>query len=299
MKKILSVFTALLLVFLCGCNMDEKNSIRINFLDYGSEEVFDIEEIDLSRKLRKNCLSYKFTYLSEGYKIKAYISIPMTVVEKADCGKAILYNRGGNSNIGLIGDEDTAKICIATNRIVVASQYRGADGSEGKDEFGGDDLKDIIKLIDLCESEFSFIKMEDFCALGVSRGGMMSYMAARQDSRIKRIIAVSAVSDLFSSYEEREDMKTVLNTCIGCSPEISPDEYENRSAVCWANELTLPVLIIHSREDEQVSFTQAEDLYEELQKYNEDVTFIIRDDGVHGLTKDDSQTVSEWLTADK
>lgn len=108
-----------------------------------------------------------------------------------------MYNRGGNSKIGLLGDEDTAKLCVLTNRIIVASQYRGADGGSGKDEFGGKDLNDVIKLIDLCETHFDFINMKDFCVAGVSRGGMMTYMTAKQDNRVKGIIAISAVSDLF------------------------------------------------------------------------------------------------------
>ena len=33
------------------------------------------------------------------------------------------------------------------DRIVVGSQYRGGGGSEGKDEFGGDDLNDVINAI--------------------------------------------------------------------------------------------------------------------------------------------------------
>ncbi|MDO4748070.1 MAG: prolyl oligopeptidase family serine peptidase, partial [Eubacteriales bacterium] len=116
----------------------------------------------------------------------------------------------GNSKIGLLRDEDTAQICCATNRIVIASQYRGADGKTGIDQFGGADLNDVIKLIDLCEYTFDFVDMNDLCIVGVSRGGMMSYMTARQDERVKGIIAISAVSDLFQAYDDRDDMKTIL-----------------------------------------------------------------------------------------
>lgn len=165
--------------------------------------------------MSKSCISYKFTYISDGYQVKAYISIPLSLVENQSLGKCILYNRGGNSKIGLLGDEDTAKLCVLTNRIIVASQYRGADGGSGKDEFGGKDLNDVIKLIDLCETHFDFINMKDFCVAGVSRGGMMTYMTAKQDNRVKGIIAISAVSDLFQSYEAREDMQNYFITILG------------------------------------------------------------------------------------
>ena len=137
--------------------------------------------------------------------------------------------------------------------------------------------------------------MSDLCVAGVSRGGMMSYMTARQDKRIKGIIAISAVSDLFQAYEERDDMKTLLNNYIGGSPDDLPYEYEKRSAVYWTDELNVPTLMIHSKQDEQVSFSQAENLYSELKLTNPNCTFIAYDDNTHGLHKDDGAKIYEWL----
>ncbi len=300
MKKFICINISILLLFLfvlSGCNeptvIAEDNIY--NFINYQNEEVFDIEQIDLSNSLSKNCISYKFTYISDDYPIKAFISIPLSMIESKSPGKCILYNRGGNSKIGLLDNEDTAKLCVSTNRIIIASQYRGADGGSGKDEFGGKDLNDVIKLIDLCETYFDFINMDDFCVAGVSRGGMMTYMTAKQDNRVKKIIAISAVSDLFQSYEDREDMKELLYNYIGTTPEQNPDEYKKRSAIYWANKINIPVLIIHSKYDEQVSFVQAEDLYSEFKKNNTDVSFIVRDDNIHGLSKSDTENILEWL----
>ncbi len=300
--KIFCVNISAVLFLLCvlsGCS----NTIEIdedsmyNFVKYQNEEVFDIEQINLNNSLSKSCISYKFTYISDNYQVKAYISIPLEFIENHSPGKCILYNRGGNSKIGLLKDEDTAKLCAATNCIIIASQYRGADGGSGKDEFGGKDLNDVIKLIDLCETHFNFIDMEDFCVAGVSRGGMMAYMTVKQDDRVKKIIAVSAVSDLFKSYEDREDMQKVLYNYIGATPEQNPDEYEKRSAIYWAEEITVPVLIIHSKYDEQVSFSQAEDLYEKLKQNNTEVSFNERDDNIHGLSERDRDVVLDWINS--
>ncbi|MBQ6153353.1 MAG: prolyl oligopeptidase family serine peptidase [Ruminococcus sp.] len=264
------------------------------FEDYENDEIFDIVKLDLSDSYDEVCTSYKFTYLSDGYKIKGYISIPSAMAKSQEPGKCVLYNRGGNRDLGKLEDDSTAVICSMCGRIVIASQYRGGGGSEGSDEFGGDDLHDVIKLIDLCEDHFSFVSMDDFCVAGVSRGGMMTYMAARQDNRIKRIIAVSAVSDLVESYESREDMRDVMIETMGCTPQGNPAEYEKRSAICWADEIRIPVLIIHSKLDEQVSFSQAEAMYEKL-KDTTDCTFITHDDNVHGIHHEDFQTILEWL----
>lgn len=272
----------------------EKGDIY-RFEDYENEDIFNIEKISLSAELAQKCDSYKFTYMSDGYAVKGYISIPSAPARTREPGKCVLFNRGGNRNTGMLDDSVTSKVCAACGRIVIASQYRGSQGSQGADRFGGDDLNDVIKLIDLCENHFSFVDMDDFCAAGVSRGGMMTYMAARRDNRIKRIIAVSAVSDLFESYEARDDMKTVLLETIGCSPQDNPSEYEKRSAIYWYDEIKVPVLMIHCRQDKQVSYSQAEALYEKLKDVT-DCTFISHDDDAHGvLHAEDFTAINDWL----
>ena len=52
--------------------------------------------------------------------------------------------------------------------------------------------------------------------------------------------------------------------------------------------------MIHSKLDEQVSYKQAEELYEKL-KDTTDCTFITHDDDVHGLHPEDLKTINEWL----
>ena len=298
MKKILSLifFCVIILSALSGCTAKytPANS-QYDFTSYESDNLYDIEQVSLSGELSKSCVSYKFTYLSDYCEVKGYISLPLDCIKNSTPAKCILYNRGGNSNIGLLSDESTAVICASTNRIVIASQYRGADGGTGNDEFGGKDLNDVKTLIDMCENTFKFADMNDFCIAGVSRGGMMSYMTARTDSRIKGIIAISAVSDLEKAYEEREDMKNLLQNSIGGSPTDLPDEYKKRSAICWADEIKVPVLMIHSKLDEMVPYSQAESLNAEFEKNNLDCTFITYDDDVHGLHNEDAEKINSWI----
>lgn len=272
-----------------------KTGDLYDFENYESSEVFDIEKVSLSEKLAEKCSSYKFTYLSDGLKIKAYISIPNDMAETQKPGKCLMYNHGGNRDYGIMEDDTTAILCSLCGRIVAASQYRGCGGSEGADRFGGDDLNDVIKLIDLCEKQFSFIDMDDFCVLGASRGGVMTYPAARKDSRIKRIIGFSAVTDMFDCYESRDDMKAVIKETLGFTPEENPEEYEKRSAVCWADEIKVPVLFIHSKGDKMVSYKQADELYNKLKDHTGS-KFISHDDDNHCVPQsEDIAAMREWL----
>ena len=272
---------------------EEKNMYDME--NYESSEVFDFIKVNQGGKYDAFCTTYKFNYLSDGLKIEGYISIPLSVEEKQKPGKCVMFNHGGNRQFGKLENNSLAPICAVCDRIVVASQFRGCGASEGEDHFGGDDLNDVIKLIDLCENTFSFIDMDDFCVIGASRGGVMTYPAARKDSRIKRIIALSAVCDLFETYEVRDDMKTVLKETIGCTPEEKPEEYEKRSAVYWADEIKIPVLMFHAKQDKQVPYSQAENLYAKL-KDSTDCTFITYEDDSHAEVKpEDYQTIHDWL----
>lgn len=262
---------------------------------YENDEVFDIVKVNQGGKYDDICTTYKFNYLSDGLKIEGYMAIPLSFEKSQKPGKCMMYNHGGNRQMGKLENNTLAPMCAICDRIVVASQYRGCGASEGEDDFGGDGLNDVIKLIDLCEKQFSFIDIDDFCVTGISRGGVMTYPAARKDSRIKRIIAISAVCDLFEAYEARDDMKTVLKETIGFTPEEKPEEYEKRSAVYWADEIKIPVLMFHAKQDKQVPFSQAENLYKKLKDHT-DCTFITYDDDVHGTVHDeDIKTLREWL----
>ena len=263
--------------------------------NYENSEVFGFVKVNQGGKYDGFCTTYKFNYLSDGLKIEGYLSIPLSVEKTQKPGKCVMFNHGGNRDYGKLENNTLAPICAVCDRIVIASQYRGCGGSEGEDHFGGDDLNDVIKLIDLCEKHFSFIDMDDFCVAGSSRGGVMTYPAARKDSRIKRIIALSALCDLFEAYEDRDDMKTVLKETIGFTPEEKPEEYKERSAVYWADEIKIPVLMFHAKQDKQVPYSQAEKLYEKL-KDNTDCTFITYDDDIHGIVHEkDYQTMRNWL----
>lgn len=280
-------------------NISHQNSVSVedksfDFLSYSSDKLYDIYEITTD-DYAKDCITYKFMYKpEENVDVVGFISIPVECLTSQTPHKCVIWNRGGNSNIGAIDGTITEQISAYSNRIAIASQYRGSEGCTGRDEFGGADLNDVTALIDFCEN-FKFVDMTDLCVAGVSRGGMMSYMTARNDDRVKKIISVSGASDLIQGYEDREDMKKVLNNFIGGSPQSMPEEYENRSAIYWADEINVPVLIIHSKKDEQVSFSQAEAMANALVENGTVCYFKTYNDKTHGLHKKDIDLMVKFL----
>lgn len=282
-------------------NINSQSEISIqdslDFMSYGNTEgILSVERVKLSDELAEFCSSYEFLYEVDDCEVLGYISIPNDCSEENPY-KVIVYNRGGNSNLGTVDGEETAGICKGLGRIVIASKYRGSDGCTGIDHFGGDDLHDVIKLIDYCES-FEFVDMNDLCVAGVSRGGMMSYLAAKNDNRVKKVISISGATDLIAGSKERGDMKTLLAGRIGGTYEELPEEYEARSAVYWADKINASVLIIHSKGDKQVAFSQAEDMIKQLKKYDKEYYFVSYDDDIHGVHEEDIQIMVKYLNGE-
>ena len=267
-----------------------------NFSDYLDDDIVNITKVDIDENLDAVCQTYRFIFLSDGLRIKGFISIPMFCLENRVPCKCIVFCRGGNSELGNLGADDTAMRCAVSGRIVIGCEHRGGNGTQGVDQFGGDDLNDVIKLIDFCDSKFAFADIDDLCVEGESRGGLMVYMTARRDNRVKKIIVCSGISDLTKAFYEREGkMREVLTGCIGGTPEELPEEYEKRSAVCWADEIKIPVLIIHSKGDQQANFeSQGQAMYDKL-KDSTDCTFITYDDDTHGFHQQDFPIIQEWL----
>lgn len=277
MKRLISIVLLLFVSVsvMCACSQqgaEEVTETTVNpqsvpaandplwydFATYEARNVVKNPEKLSFPELDNSCETYKFTYFSDRYEVKGFVSIPLECINSKTPFDCIVYNRGGNGNVGLLTGEEIATVCKETNRVVVASQYRGADGGQGVDEFGGKDIEDVTTLIDMCEQDFKFAKIDNLCMIGVSRGGMMSYMVAKEDKRVKGIVAVSGISDLAVTYNENADMRGVLEAAIGGTPETHPEEYAKRSAITFADELTLPVYILHNGDDPRVS--QAQDM---------------------------------------
>ena len=122
----------------------------------------------------------------------------------------------------------------------------------------------------------------------------MTYMAVREDSRIKKAVVISGVSDAFMSYEKRTDMRIVFNELVKVTPKNNPMAYEKRSATYWADEIKCPILIIHSKLDEKVAFEQAEKMVQALEMAGKEYKFVSYEDDIHGLHPEDFSIIMEW-----
>lgn len=296
MRKYFLLFFTMFIITTCLAGCDGE-SAGWNVENYEQlEDIVSIEllDIDIGYSDGTSVVTYNVRYKSDDCEVISYLSIPEECLECKEAYPCIIFNRGGNRDFSANEPESIAYLAESSGKIVFASQYRGVSGGTGEDEFGGADLQDVLELIDLCE-KFSFVDMDQLYMMGVSRGGMMTYMAAREDERITKAVVISGLADSFMMYEERTDMQQVYQELVGGTPEEIPMEYEKRSATYWADEINCPILIIHSRQDERVPYEQAEKMVNCLEEAGKEYKLVTYDDNVHGMHPEDFEIIMEWF----
>ena len=220
---------------------------------------------------------YSIRYQSGEEEVNGYIAAPADYLEKDY--PVLIYNRGGYAGDHLrISD---VQYFARFGFIVLASKFRGSGGSTGKDGFGGEDVNDVIKLIDLAE-EFTFTNGKIYM-FGWSRGATQTYTVLSRDDRIDAAVAGAGPADVSDFYYEIEYyQQDKLSTMIGGTPVTHPEEYEARSAVCWPEMINTPLWITHGTADKNVLAHHSEDLYHAFVTVGKDVKFTLFPGMDHG-----------------
>lgn len=212
-----------------------------------SKEV--VEKIRNQRELEL----LKIRYMSDGLKIVGFIYKPVKTAGKKL--PVLIFNRGGLAD-ETIGPENFRYIYemhryASEGFVVLASQYRGAGGSEGKDEIAGADTDDVINLLPLARS-LGYADMKRIFMWGFSRGGMMTLQAIRRGVPLRAAVVVGAPTDLTTNLNNPgwvEFARTIY-------PDFETRKEEhvrNRSAILWAEQINVPLLIISGGADRGVT----------------------------------------------
>ncbi|MBQ7600242.1 MAG: prolyl oligopeptidase family serine peptidase [Clostridia bacterium] len=240
-------------------------------------------------------LSYSILYEVEGVRVQAFCSVPEDYLENPR--PLILFLRGGNGDYGAINQGSTAAESYMSDCVVLSTQYRETYPGNGKDEFGGADLLDVLFWIERAK-DLTFADTDRFYMIGESRGGMELCLALREvpEGTITAAASISGIYNLKQTYLEREDMRSMLSNRVGGTPETAPEAYESRSAVTFADRINTPLLLVHSTGDTRVSYSQAQIFSSVMKDAGKTCELWTREDDVHGITSPkELAAIVEWL----
>lgn len=153
------------------------------------------------------------------------------------------------------------------------------------------------------EVALDFLKNRGYYKTGVfgfSLGGSVAIMQAAEDKRIAAVAAYAPFANLkllgYSAYKDLRILKYLLVELLSLWAKIFLDYDANSySPETTAKTLRIPVLLIHSKEDEQISFLHAERLKKSLSQ-NPNAEFYFIEKGLHGdLPPDFDQHLLEFF----
>jgi dipeptidyl aminopeptidase/acylaminoacyl peptidase len=282
-----------------------------------SRDTFDVyEHPDVMEIIGENSLTgylihdeYKWVkeivmeeifYMSDGLKVKAYLAYP----KDKTANPSVIYNRGGNREFGALNPK---KMVLILGRLAswgytsVGSQYRGNDGGEGMEEFGGSDVNDVMNLIpllaDLPQADTSRMGM-----YGWSRGGMMTYLSLMRTCKMKAAVVGGAVADLRMMNDSRggEMEKHVYSELIPDYENTKDSALASRSAITMVDKICkkTPILMMHGTADWRVIPEESLKMAEEFQKEKIPYRLVMFEGGDHGLSEFDKEVdkmVKEWF----
>jgi len=266
-----------------------------------SEEALrPVEKVNPAvRQWQKQIDISEITYLSDGLKIKGFLLAPK------DEGKhpCVIYNRGGHGTLGAL-TRDTVPVGLlariaSAGYVVVGSQYRGSMGSEGRDEFGGADVNDVLHLIPLLES----IPQCDSARIGMygrSRGGMMTYISLTRTDRIRGAVVDDGLADVFENAQSRPEMAKIYTESLAALETDRDAAWAARSAVRWPEKLNkkTPLLLLHGTADWRVSPEEALAMAHGLLRSMQPFRLVMFEGGQHSLEEHRAEAdriIVDWL----
>ena len=116
-------------------------------LSNSNGKIIQQKQIQIESEYSDKVNCYKIKYKSDGLDVVGFVLIPQIVGPKFS---VIIFNRGGNREFEKISETNALKYLhylSSEGYVVLASQYRGSDGGQGEDEFGGKDVNDVLNLI--------------------------------------------------------------------------------------------------------------------------------------------------------
>ena len=223
---------------------------------------------------------YALIYWSDGLRVTGFFGRP----KNDGLHPAIIYNRGGYREYGALEGWEIVPF-VEAGYVAVASQYRGNAGSEGREEFGGADVNDVLNLLPLLK-QLPYVDPERIGMMGHSRGGMVTYLALKQETLegthdIKAAATVGGVADLFMLCKDHPSFISM----VGARPEDDPALYEARSATHWPEFINAPLLIQHGEADRIVSVEQSRRLAEALKESGKTVELVTYPGEDHELSE--------------
>lgn len=253
-----------------------------------------VEGVSLFYSMAKEIIeTTRFTYASPNGNIEGFrCSAPTSF------SKPVIYCRGGNRSFGAVDEyiiETQLQPLARAGFTVYATQYAGGPNSDGKDEFGGSDVDDVLALFDVIQKDIPFERGDFLGIVGFSRGVMEACLAMQRGLPVTTAAFISGVYDLRNIVQERPDIADMITR--DQLFDLHDIALAKRSPLAFVDQLPeIPYLLLHTTQDDRVDIAQAIDMADALGKSAVLKTFPGDDHGLFEIADTRNQMIIDWFT---
>lgn len=236
----------------------------------------------------------------DGTQLTALLTLPRT--EKAEKLPLILLPHGGPHGIReSVGTMDTdAKVLAEHGYAVLQPNFRGSGGfgrefqSAGYRKWGTLMIDDMTAGVDYLIAQ-GIADPARMCVYGASYGGYAALMSViREPEKYQCAIGFVGVYDMDLMFEEGDTTEVEAGQNFLAKvfhPEAA--ERHKQSPVHRADEVKVPVFLIHGERDRRAPFTHAKRLREKFDELKHDYEWMTKEEEGHGFYKPENN-VERW-----
>ncbi len=238
------------------------------------------------------------TYPSDGLRVNGFLLKP----PGPGPYPSLIFCRGGSGEMGALTNAYLYLYLAryaAWGYAVVASQYRGNGGSEGREEWGDGDIHDVLNLIPILD-EWPAADATRIGIYGWSRGSINAMLALSRTDRIHAAAVAGTIADIPSHYAALSASGVPYSRFLRGGSEPNPTQQRILSPINHVNQFpsTSPLLIMHGAADQQIEAEQSLLLASALQKCGHPYRLLIFENDDHTIRQhlpEAEAQVESWL----
>ena len=174
---------------------------------------------------------------------------------------------------------------------VIFVNYRGSTGwghdfqSAVRLDYGGVDYRDNMALVDEALRRFDWIDPDRLFVTGGSHGGFLTNWITTRTDRFRAAVTQRSVSNWISEAGTQAYPPRSMNAEFGGSLWENFEYYWDRSPLRWADRVTTPTLIIHSKDDHITPIGQGQEWFFALKNLGVPVEMVMFRGEGHDLSR--------------
>jgi dipeptidyl aminopeptidase/acylaminoacyl peptidase len=221
---------------------------------------------------------------SDGVKVEGWVLKPYGFEETEKYPAIVDIHGGPRSKYGdsLMFEH---QLYAANGYGVVYANIRGSDGydQEFADIRGNYELsyRDLMEAVDHVLEAFAWIDPDRLGVTGLSYGGFMTNWVVTHTDRFKAAISQNGICSWPSFFGTSDIGFHFTPDQVGGDPWTNEDGYREKSPITYAQEVSTPIMFVHSYNDYRCWIDQSILFYTALKYLGKEARFVLFMEGSH------------------